>query len=557
MILEMTDYGLTPGCGRGAGPLVARALADAKAAGEPVTLRFAPGVYDFLPAQATRRPLYISNTIGERDLPGAWRNIGVDLRGVDNLTIDGQGAVWRFLGPMTYVAAQGCRNLTLRGLTVDMPRPTMSEMTVEAVDDGGMTCRVHPDSAYVIDGDRLFFVGEGWRFDGVGPWAQVQQYDPETRRTWRTPYKPLEHARLARELAPGRVRLQMDRRPEVAAGQVFQMRRGHRTEVGFFFEQCRGVRLENLSVRYMHGLGVVGQFTDDITLEHVCCAPDPASGRTCAAFADFVHLSGCGGRVLLRECTFCGAHDDVLNVHGTHLKVVDQPAPDALVVRFMHPETYGFEAFFPGDEIALVASDTLLAERRAVVARAEMLDPRAIRLTLKAPVELPDGGDFVVDNLSHYPEVEVCGCDLSVVPTRGVLVTTRRRVNIHHNHFFRLGMSALSIADDAASWYESGPISQVDFHHNLVIGCGSPAVLVCPESARHVQDQWVHGQLEVRRNVVVLENPADLLLQAKSVRRLVVRDNVICAPDAWQLRLALEHCPEPEAADNRVVHDPR
>lgn len=552
MRIDLRDYGLEPDSGRSAGPIIARALQDVRGS-EGATLVFAPGAYDFYLEDAASRPLYISNTAGEEDLPGALRHIGVDLRGLAGLTIDGQGARWRFHGPMTYVAAQGCRDLTLRGLTVDMVRPTMSEMTVEAVDDGGMTCRVHPDSAYEIDGDKLVFVGEGWRFDGVGPRAQVQQYDPVQKRTWRTPFKPLEHALRARELAPGRVRLDMDRRPEVAAGQVFQMRRDHRTEVGFFFEQCRGVTLSEMTVRYMHGLGVVGQFSDDITLEKLVCAPEMAGGRTCAAFADFVHLSGCGGRVALRDCFFFGAHDDVLNVHGTHLKVVDRPDPRTLVVRFMHPDTYGFEAFFPGDEIAVVAADTLLPAAAARVERAEAVDPRRIRLTLAEAVDFPAEGAYVVDNLSHYPQVEVAGCDMAAIPTRGILVTTHQPVDIHHNRFYMMGMSALSIADDARSWYESGPTTQVAVHDNLVIGCGSPIFYVCPENSRIVPGRRVHGSLEICGNRVVVARPEDELVRVRSLERLRVRGNAIMAPRGWRAEAQREDCPDCALEDNTVV----
>lgn len=54
------------------------------------------------------------------------------------------------------------------------------------------------------------------------------------------------------------------------------------------------------------------------------------------------------GKIIVRDCVLGASHDDAINVHGTHLRIVDQPAPNKITVRFMHPQTFGFDAFAVG-----------------------------------------------------------------------------------------------------------------------------------------------------------------------------------------------------------------
>ena len=109
----------------------------------------------------------------------------------------------------------------------------------------------------------------------------------------------------------------------------------------------------------MHGLGIVSQFTENITLSKVIVAPHEDSGRVIASFADCFHFSGCKGKILVDGCRTSGSHDDPMNVHGTHLKISDITADKKIKVQFMHHQTYGFEAFFAGDSIGFINPQTL------------------------------------------------------------------------------------------------------------------------------------------------------------------------------------------------------
>ena len=71
-------------------------------------------------------------------------------------------------------------------------------------------------------------------------------------------------------------------------------------------------------MHYMHGLGIVSQYTENVTMDRVRCAPRPGSGRLLAASADMMHFSGCKGKILIDSCYCAGAQDDPVNVHGNN-----------------------------------------------------------------------------------------------------------------------------------------------------------------------------------------------------------------------------------------------
>jgi hypothetical protein len=265
-------------------------------------------------------------------------------------------------------------------------------------------------------------------------------------------------------------------------------------------------------------------------------ASRPGSGRIVSAIADCFHFSGCRGTILLDSCLTSGSHDDAVNVHGIHLQIVARPAPDILRVRFMHPQTWGFNAFFPGDSIAYVDPQSLLPIGYGIVRKAAMIDRREMELELAAaPPDSIIVGDCL-ENLTWTPAVEIRHCRFERTNTRGVLVTTRRKVVIEDNVFYHTGMQAILIADDALSWFESGAVRDVLIRRNRFVGGGYNSVpddyviAVAPENRKVVAGEFVHHDIRIEDNT--FDTSDGLLLSAKSVDGLsFLRNRVIVRGD--------------------------
>lgn len=218
--------------------------------------------------------------------------------------------------------------------------------------------------------------------------------------------------------------------PDLYPGEVFQMRDAIRDEACGFIHRSKNVTLEQLNLHFLGNFGIVGQYSENLTYNRLNCEPEHGSGRTCAGFADFVQMSGCKGKLSITNSRFEGAQDDPINVHGTHLKVVNDAEGKGheIVVRFMHPQSYGFDAFFVGDEVELTDVHSLKCLHKATIRKAERLSDYDVRLTLNRFVpHSVQQREMVIENTTWTPEVEIRNNYFARTPTRGILVTTRKK----------------------------------------------------------------------------------------------------------------------------------
>jgi hypothetical protein len=232
---------------------------------------------------------------------------------------------------------------------------------------------------------------------------------------------------------------------------------------------------------------------------------------------------------------------------------MERPAPNRILVRFMHPQSWGFEAFFPGDEIEFVNAETLLPYASNKVKTAERRNDYEILLTLEKPAPEEIGKIDCVENITWTPEVEIRGCRFAVDPTRGILVTTRRKVVIENNEFFRTTMSAIDISEDARSWFESGPVRDVSIRNNRFIGCGEPVIRIAPETAKTEPGKYVHSNIRIEDNVFELEKPK-CVLSAHGAEGLAFKGNTVLCRSVQPLEqyLSIRDCQEVAVSGNKV-----
>lgn len=531
-------------------------LALEKAAGykgKPVTVRLSPGIYELDRSKSTQVLYHISNTTSESEDPDPTKHIGLYLHSLKNITIDGCGSTLQMNGEMTSFVLDRCEGIILKNLNIDYKHPTQTE--VEVLEEGKdyLIVQVHPTSQYRIVDEQLEWYGDGWSFkNGI-----AQSYDRASNMTWRS-WSPMENLIRAVELRPNVLYLQYKEKPQVGLHIVFQMRDSFRDEVSGFVNRSKNVQLENLNFYYLGNFGVVCQYSENVTFDRCNFAPRPDSGRTNAGFADFIQVSGCRGMIDIRNSRFSGAHDDPINIHGTHLRVTEFLSPNRLKVRFMHDQTFGFEAFFKGDDIELVDPLSLLAVEKAKVKEAKLVTPREMELTLSGPLspEVIQRKDLVVENVLWTPEVRITNNYFERIPTRGILITTRRKSLIEGNTFYGMQMSGILVADDGLSWYESGPVHDLTIRRNTFFNCGEPVINIDPENREY--KGAVHKNITIEENYFYMRKNSSSVIRAKAVNGLVIRHNLIYTSDAEKNKesdfIQTRDCNEVSVEKNRIQH---
>jgi hypothetical protein len=541
-LLDVTDFGAHPGPHHAdAAPAIRAALRAAGDAAGPVLLHFPPGDYHVWPDGAQRRELYVSNTVGD-DPRHRVKSIALLVEGTDDLVIAGEGARLVLHGLQTAFAVIDSSRVRIEGLEFDVAVPTVVDATVigagVAAGRAHRLIRVPPATQFSVEGASIRWHGEELG-SGAVAWSgrdaleYTQIHDPARRRTWRGPNPLFERVHSIRLVGERDIRIDYEHAEEPAdLGLVYSMRSTTRDHPGGLVLDSTDVTLQRLRLRFLHGFGVVAQASRDVTVEGCEFQAPPDSGRHSAGFADFIQFCGCSGRAVVRDCLFDGPHDDAINIHGSYLRVTGQPDLRTLELQYPHAETAGFPQFWLGDRIELIDRATLQAIDSATVravrqpsGRAHDQPLRTIVVTVDA--DLPGGlaGRTAVENVTRTPTVLIARNIFRNVPTRGVLVTTRRAVLIEENRFERTGMAGIYVSCDADEWWESGPVHDLTIRGNEFIEPGGPAIFLDPRTTRCDGEHPVHHGVVVAENRFVLDGlPA---LDASSTHGIRFRNNTI------------------------------
>ena len=145
IVIDVTEYGVSPGGMRDNAPAIQKAIAAAKAASETaegqVVLDFPFGEYHIYPDKASVRELYIANTAGS-DSRYKMKTVGFLLEDMENVTIRGNGSLFMFHGKMTTFAAIRCRNIRFEDFAFDFYVPTVVDVTVESMSGNSITVHI-------------------------------------------------------------------------------------------------------------------------------------------------------------------------------------------------------------------------------------------------------------------------------------------------------------------------------------------------------------------------------------------------------------------------------
>ncbi len=306
---------------------------------------------------------HFSNTATIQENPTGDRPTAIYLCKKKNIVIDGNGSEIVIHGIMTPFLFDRCENLTLKNICIDYARPTMSEFDIEEkLADGIYRLRVLKESLFDVVENCLLWHGEVgkngkylWTCDYRDTMNIAMYRDPKTqyvrmmRRedTLRFPCIP-EFEKI--EYTGGQTLIVTLKNKDAffPAGCRIQTRKTVRDQIGGCFMRCKNVRFENSTVYAIHGFGILAQYCENVHYKGLTIIP--RKDRTIASNADFFQMSGCKGLVKIENCWLMGGHDDYINIHGTHLKIIERNNRE-LLVRFCNPSSWGFDAFFVGDEI--------------------------------------------------------------------------------------------------------------------------------------------------------------------------------------------------------------
>ena len=526
--IRVTDFGAVPDSRENVTGTVKAALMEARSVDRPLIL-FEKGRYDFWPQYSEERVYYESNTSDINP-----KRLGILVEGMEDLVIDGEGSDFVFHDRMQPLTVDHSKNITVRNFTIDWDIPLTAQAEVLEIDSTSMLLKIDiQESPYVLEDGKLIFVGEGWK----SPIRGIMEIERDSRLIAPRTGDPgccgkgWDWARYEED-SPGLVRVHKPfgaQRPEV--GNYLILRHSQRDHAGIFLFHSQDVRVEKVEVYHTAGLGILSQFSENITLNRVKMVPNPNKNRYLSGHDDGFHFSNCRGQIQVTNCEFAALMDDPINIHGTSVRIMEILAPNRLRCKFMHHQSVGLLWTRPGEKIGFLESESMATLDHGKVSEVKVLSTEEFELSFQEA--LPSGisvGD-ALENLSWTPDAHLAHNRFMSCRARGVLISTPGKVLIEDNHFESSG-AAILIAGDANNWYETGAVKDVCIRNNVFADPCLTSLYQFSEAIISIYPEIPNPEASMEkyhRNIHILDNDFHLydypVLYAESVDGLKFNGN--------------------------------
>lgn len=524
--IRISDFGIMPDSRANSVRLVQKALEMCKTKNNPV-LVFPKGRYDFWPQYAIEKQYYESNT---DVIP--LRRCAILIEDMKNLTIDCMGSDFVYHDRIQPFTIDKSQKVIIKNVSIDWDIPLTAQAEIMDVTDEYIDIAVNVlESPYTIEKDKLIFLGEGWK----SRWNGVMEFERDTKLIspgtgdagcLGSGYQNYK----AQELKYGLIRLNYNFKRKPLKGNYLVLRHSARDHSGIFIVDSKDVTIQNLNMYHNAGLGILSQYSENLTFRNVNCVPDPLRNRILSGHDDGFHYSNCKGLITVDNCRFLALMDDPVNVHGTSVRIMEKKDDRTMICKFMHNQSIGFIWARKGEKVGFIENEAMNTVGTALVNSFKVLSPELFEISFASqiPVTILEGD--ALENLTWTPDVVIINSFFGSNRARGILMSTPGRVVIDHNVFESSG-SAILIPGDANGWYESGAVSDVLISNNIfndpcmtsMYQFCEGIISICPEIPKADLKKPFHRNIRIENNEF---HPFDYpVLYAKSVDGLTFSGN--------------------------------
>lgn len=471
--LNIATFGAQPN-GSDTTPFV-RAAVEQIRQGNVDKLVFPPGRYDFWPDHAEEKYLFISNN------DEGLKRIAFLLAGVNNLEIDGGGAMFVFHGRMMPFLIENAQDVTLKNFAFDYRRPFHSEGKVLAITTNSVDLEFSEEFPYAIRNGVLVFT-DGAKSSGpqttvksgevIYDYGSLLAFDPVKRETafMAKDRYGIGAGVVAQSIGPRKVRMTLDK-VSANVGDMLVFSPKSREFPGVVISDSTGVRMMEVTLHHSGGMGIIAQRSADIFLNQVRVTPPPGEKRIVSTTADATHFVNCRGKIEMVDCVFEQQKDDATNVHGLYARIMRILGPNRFEVRLIHPQQAGVDFVKPGTRLELTQGASMQTLGYAKVKAVQRLNKESTIVETEQPL-LADvkPGDCVADADANTAAVLIKNCTLRGNRARGLLLGSRGRMVIENNTFHIPG-AAILFEGDARFWYEQAGVRDVVIRGNTFDNC--------------------------------------------------------------------------------------
>ena len=529
--VEVKDWGITPSRERFNVLRLSSLLNHVRESGE-VTIVFEEGEYHFSPDYATEKLLYISNH--DED---SIKKVAFDLTDFHNVTIQGNQTKFIFHTDILPLYLYHCSDVTIQGISIDYEKPGYSEGTIVHVEPKRMVLSIDKDKySYFIKNNRIYFTGENYCHE-IWHWLEIdvkrnapvyEGHDmvfnhPDFLNYFKWKQKNDDEVEV--------ILTEDDQYfyESSAPGNVVVLRHHPRNYPGIFINESKNITCEDVKIYHSTGMGVIAEFTENITLNEFQVTLHPDKKRVFTSAADATHFVYCKGLIHINNCLMENQLDDPVNVHGIYSRIKEIINDRELIVELVHHQQKGVKVGDVGDEISFVEHKSMLPYGKAVIEDIYMINKDYTYLKFNQSIENMKTMD-VVENSSYIPDVLIENSTFQNNRARGLLLTSAGNVVVKNNTF-RTSGAAILIEGDSNDWFESGATKHILIESNTFENCnyitdwGKAPIQVSPRASEYVEGVRYHKCLEIKNNQFYCFD--ERLIKAINIERIEFTNNTI------------------------------
>jgi hypothetical protein len=403
-----------------------------------------------------------------------------------------------------------------------------------------LIAEIYPGGNYRIENGRLIFVGETYE---IAPVASMS-FREDKRLTYLRrdlSFNPESVTEQSPNILSIKGWYQVN---ETSTGERFVLRSYYRPTPGIFISECLDTFIENVTVHYAEGMGLLAQMSENITLDgfNVSLRGDDDL-RYFTTQADATHFSACKGVIISKNGLYEAMADDAINVHGTYLRITKRVDDHTIQARYMHPQAWGFKWAEEGDQVQFVESERmeLVDNSNNTVTSIKAIDKPTefgakefeITFSEPLPMEISEEGKFGIENLTWTPEVTFSDNVVRNNRARGALFSTPKRVVCENNLFDHTHGTAILLCGDCNGWFETGACKEVIIRNNHFVNAltanyqfTNAVISIYPEIPNlEDQEKYFHSGIVIEDNTFeMFDSP---ILYAKSTDGLIFRNNSV------------------------------
>jgi len=425
-----------------------------------------PGVHHVYPDKLSKRFLHIANN------DDGHKAILFDLSGKKNITIDGNGAELRMHGHVIPFYMKNAENITIRNLIIDWAHPFYAQG--EIIDAGKDWIEIRFEKEYTVEIHKGELVAINPDMTEPVHLHNINYIDPEKgEQAYQSvdEYQALKPGNYqASRNKKGIVRLESRFfRNKPAKGQIAVFQYDGRTSPAIAVQNSENLTIEKVTQYHAGAIANIFEDTKNIHIDRMTMTR--RGDRWFSALNDATHFVDCSGSIRITDSLFEFQGDDALNIHGIYRPIEKKLPGNGLRLRLVHFQQFGVDTIQPGDIL--------------VLCRAENFEP-VQNVTVKS-VKWHEGGercDVYLENplpeldwentiaMRHEEDVDllIARNRIQNNRARGLLIKTLGKVRIQDNYFHTPG-AAVKMRIDASSWYESGPVDNVEICDNVFDQC--------------------------------------------------------------------------------------